>query len=955
MDPAKAALLFGDEVVAEVPDDPVALGALVASGFREQDEDLGPDVRHLHWGRLAMHILDEDPPALWPTAQRLAAQGLDRRRVLLNLSLALAPLVIAEILEEDRPSPDRVAADLERLPVPPAARVLEAMLEIVRSDQLIGLDELVATLLAELGRDHDDQVAERMVDGLFDRAMDEDGPLALLAGDAVVHPASLASGLVFTHRLTPVERETGVVVLGADLAAHLRLALPITTGTGESVEPDLVGNEPAWLGPRGWLDDYEPGVLLGVRSESSGDLGEGTKVDVEQVAEEPDSSAELNEAVRRAYETEAADTELPIVAEDVVLRLVADHRDWFSAPRPPFGELLDAAGLERRGHWVAKGAAQWRNQAHFASLVELRDELGDPDDFSAAADVVGFIMGSEVDRADLRRSLARIADPEVLSVVAESVVGLDDDDEDVREAAERLVPLAGTHIQRAVALWLLAVTEERCFHAEAAESALRRAVHEDGRFEPALDRLAWYHADRGQLAEALALWHRLGFDAEDSPDVALLEELKDLGGGAGQRGSGKPGRNEPCWCGSGRKYKLCHAGLAGAVSLPLPDRVGWIWRKAMAFLERRGSGVAPSFVHLAFCFAGGTQDEAAVGEALHDPLVWDAGLVEGGWFETFLEERGPLLPDDERLLASSWTLVERTLYEVVEVQPGEGLTLRDLRSAEVLAVRERTSSRDVLPGTVLMGRAVHDGQTHQFVGSVMTVPAGREAEFLDVLDECDPEALCALVGSFHRPPTFTTREGETMVECRATLRADDPDALRSALNAAYEPAGDGLWAEHHTLENGDSVLRASLALTPAGLDVETASEPRLDRVLMTLRAALPGIEVIEEVRRPLAPGEPPPAPSRLLAASSQTEFGDLDPADLKTAMSEIAQTISTRWCDESVPALGGLTPRQAVNDPTRRETLGRLLAEFERRNGEVPEGIIELDTGLIRQILGIPV
>ncbi|OGW34455.1 MAG: hypothetical protein A2010_14270 [Nitrospirae bacterium GWD2_57_9] len=27
----------------------------------------------------------------------------------------------------------------------------------------------------------------------------------------------------------------------------------------------------------------------------------------------------------------------------------------------------------------------------------------------------------------------------------------------------------------------------------------------------------------------------------------------------------KPGRNEPCWCGSGRKYKKCH--------LPEDDRI----------------------------------------------------------------------------------------------------------------------------------------------------------------------------------------------------------------------------------------------------------------------------------------------------------------------------------------------------------------------------------------------
>jgi uncharacterized protein YecA (UPF0149 family) len=26
----------------------------------------------------------------------------------------------------------------------------------------------------------------------------------------------------------------------------------------------------------------------------------------------------------------------------------------------------------------------------------------------------------------------------------------------------------------------------------------------------------------------------------------------------GGRGSQEPGRNDPCWCGSGKKYKNCH-------------------------------------------------------------------------------------------------------------------------------------------------------------------------------------------------------------------------------------------------------------------------------------------------------------------------------------------------------------------------------------------------------------
>ena len=65
-----------------------------------------------------------------------------------------------------------------------------------------------------------------------------------------------------------------------------------------------------------------------------------------------------------------------------------------------------------------------------------------------------------------------------------------------------------------------------------------------------------------------------------------------------------------------------------------------------------------------------------------DPLVLDAVLFEGGAFEDFLEVRGPLLPDDERLLAEQWLRVERSVFEVEQVRRGEGVAVRDVRTGD---------------------------------------------------------------------------------------------------------------------------------------------------------------------------------------------------------------------------------------------------------------------------------
>jgi hypothetical protein len=58
-----------------------------------------------------------------------------------------------------------------------------------------------------------------------------------------------------------------------------------------------------------------------------------------------------------------------------------------------------------------------------------------------------------------------------------------------------------------------------------------------------------------------------------------------------------------------------------------------------------------------------------------------------------------------------------------------------------------------------------------------------------------------------------------------------------------------------------------------------------------------------------------------------------------------------RWVDESIPALGGLTPRQAADEPTRREQLVALLHDFDAT--VPPPGGATFDTTRLRRLLGL--
>ena len=62
---------------------------------------------------------------------------------------------------------------------------------------------------------------------------------------------------------------------------------------------------------------------------------------------------------------------------------------------------------------------------------------------------------------------------------------------------------------------------------------------------------------------------------------------------------------------------------------------------------------------------------------------------------------------------------------------------------------------------------------------------------------------------------------------------------------------------------------------------------------------------------------------------------------------EVIRTFEDQWLDESIPALDGLTPREAAADPTRRDDLVRLLDGF----GPAREG--GMDPDRLRDALGL--
>jgi hypothetical protein len=186
-----------------------------------------------------------------------------------------------------------------------------------------------------------------------------------------------------------------------------------------------------------------------------------------------------------------------------------------------------------------------------------------------------------------------------------------------------------------------------------------------------------------------------------------------------------------------------------------------------------------------------------------------------------------------------------------------------------------------------------------------------------------------------------------MVFCEARLMPEPGGpgwpALAAHLDDAYRGEAPDRWVE--TVEvDGEELLRATLAREDDDLVVHTNSEERMTRVL----ESLPGVVVLFESRQPAKSFA---QLSRMSAGLPQAPPEEL-PEEARLQLEQWIREKEEAWVDESIPVLGGLTPRQAAADPTRREDLLSLLRSLDR-GPELPANAMVFDPDRLRALLGI--
>jgi hypothetical protein len=445
----------------------------------------------------------------------------------------------------------------------------------------------------------------------------------------------------------------------------------------------------------------------------------------------------------------------------------------------------------------------------------------------------------------------------------------------------------------------------------------------------------------------------------------------------------KVGRNDPCPCGSGRKYKKCHLAsdeterASGSERSEIHDLDEALVRELAKYAMER-FGVEWE------CFM---EDFFDPEETLEFALTWAVYhyRVQGqSVLEWYLAEHGRQLSPGERSWFEAQQAAWLSVWEVIGVEAGKTLKLRDLLSHEERCVCEATASETLVVRDALLARVVdHEG---------VSLLCGVHPQPLSPMDAA--EVVRRARGRLRRKRAvpverlrdedlarYLIRRWEDAV-AESTLRAEIPQQLQNSdgdpllLTTDHfeiEPAARAevarCLAEMEGVEDGrpergvecdgstyvflaeGNRVQPTLGRTVIGrawledalLRLETNSRARADTLRARVEAACGGL------LRHRAREHSDPLSSRAGLADADSP-PEATPPEVQQQLREFKRRYYADWLDHALPALGGLSPREAVGTARGREAVDVLLKDMENHEQYV-SAESAFDFGVLRRAL----
>jgi len=503
--------------------------------------------------------------------------------------------------------------------------------------------------------------------------------------------------------------------------------------------------------------------------------------------------------------------------------------------------------------------------------------------------------------------------------------------------------------------------------------------------------------------------------------VLNLEHFEEIIGKGSQRMSSAPsqgivkrekvGRNDPCPCGSGKKYKKCcllkDEARRSEKTSATPSEIELRDQLVSFSSKERYKEDFENAYHLYWRrplkepLMLGEKEEVDFAFFL-DWFVHDFILKSGMTIvEEFYKEKKQKLSQEEHSLLNYEMASYLSVYEVISVTAEVGLRLKDLFTGEEIDVSEVKGSLTMVKWDNIFARVIRMGAVNKFSGIITLIPIRSKGNVLSSIKKAweefktetgrldwshfvksNAQIIHHLIDDQSlKEPIFVTDEHHKILSSKAVFDVKNVEAIRYRLGKEFDFIVDEEiegkrvqfswlkrgkskdWEMREAFENamilksemmqGKGELRwtslGTVTLTPNRLELWCASKERLDRGKGRLQEIL-GDEIQHRIDTYEDMVKKAMERPERPAPAKECEMPEKFLPFFEKAMGEHV----TKWVDEIIPALDGKTPREAIKTPEGREKVEELLKGWEnseerrRREGEP-----YIDINILRQMLNL--
>lgn len=447
-----------------------------------------------------------------------------------------------------------------------------------------------------------------------------------------------------------------------------------------------------------------------------------------------------------------------------------------------------------------------------------------------------------------------------------------------------------------------------------------------------------------------------------------------------------PGRNDPCPCGSGKKFKKCCGAFAlslqpldpiqaQAAAVKTLDRE--LDERLLRFAKKRFG--SQWMAQAAAAYLGGPDEKLGEGE-LQLAVPWSlhhfaSGPGHSTVARSLRDEQGSKLSSDLRDLLDAQLDAWVSLWDVQRVRPGEGMELKDLLTGHECFVHEQLATRTIVERDVLLGRVVTCNDI-SFLGGLYprVLPPMAAAPVVAAMRKLlrvrtrpvakdklrDADLSTTMIGLWAREvewhdrpkpmPIMQNTDGdpfkmttdhfaisathvEDVVSLLGELPGFDEDVEPDDITFVVTRPGNPM---HPTWVN---TIVGSVTITGLELAIETNSVRRADSLRAVVQKGL-GTRVVHRLRdQESMPAAMDAARNASAKSGKSRPFGvdEVQPPELVALLRQFKEDHYRDWVNHALPALGGLSPLEASKSRKARAQLELLLSDLQHSEARLPE------------------